>query len=331
MRYVKAVAPAKVNLALRVGAARSDGFHPLDTVFEALDIFEELEAWEAPDGEISLEFAPGLGDSLPVDSSNLAVRAAQALHCRSGVRRGVHMRITKHIPIAGGMAGGSADAAAALVAINALWELHFTDQELTQIGAEIGSDVPFVLLGGVAHGVNRGEQLHSVPAGAQHGFVMLINSRGLSTPEVFREFDRVRESDCAVLPTAPASTRALQAALARSDMAEVGALMVNDLEPPAFRLRPDIAQLIERLRAVAAVSGSGAESWREEPQLRAVRAELPPIFSVILSGSGPTVAVLCAPENTDSLAAVLAELFPELSAVAAHGPVAGARVLTAQD
>ena len=377
VRYVKVLAPAKVNLALRVGAARADGFHPLDTVFEALDIYEELEAWADPSGALSLEFAAGgLGADLPVDESNLAMRAALALRskgsemlqegrarqsegkisalapesneafackCSGSLYAGVpgaRMRITKRIPIAGGMAGGSADAAAALVALNSLWELGFTAAELAEIGSELGSDVPFALLGGIARGTSRGEILEPVPSGdgaARRAFVMLTNPEGLSTPAVFREFDRLAQLDqpdnsrscsphapATISPNAghascgaeatvqfagdggqqyPASTDRLVRAIMQGDHTGIAANMVNDLEAPAFSLRPDLGEIVAQLRA----DGVGQ--------------------AVILSGSGPTIAVMCDPSAVDQLADQLRQQFPQLAAVTALGAAHGARVI----
>lgn len=416
MRYVKAIAPAKVNLALRVGAARSDGFHPLDTVFEALDLYEEFEAWDDPSGDIALTFAPGLGSSLPVDASNLAIRAARELRRECGVSHGAKMRIAKHIPIAGGMAGGSADAAATLVGLNELWQVGLDAQELATIGARLGSDVPFALMGGVAHGTGRGEYLSAVPTNARHGFVMLTNPRGLSTPAVFRHFDAMMLPSAEPLSHgAPTSTQELRdvltdaaatisadekrgsadtcAGVSASGCADahtgarlsgnadgnaahhfgndagslerLGSLMVNDLEAPAFALRPDLERIIEQLRAMAHDSrgskdecgnkgregerrskgsadkrrgqGEREGTWSTHAAASQKTAATPngstsaPIFGVILSGSGPTLAVLCAPADATALAAELDCRFPELMAIAAHGPAEGARVVEVRD
>ncbi|XCB30761.1 hypothetical protein RQN30_05165 [Arcanobacterium hippocoleae] len=138
---IKVSAPAKVNLALRVGAPRTDGFHPLDTVFEALDIFDDVEAFHTETGEVTMEIR-GFGEYLPVDETNLVIRAARILQRETGVQAGAHLIVTKRIPVAGGMAGGSADAAAALTALNALWGLGLSGIKLAELGAELGSDIP---------------------------------------------------------------------------------------------------------------------------------------------------------------------------------------------
>lgn len=298
MRHVQRVVvsvPAKVNLALRVGGPRADGFHPLDTVFEALDIFDDVEV--RPAQELTLSIT-GLGEDLPTDESNLAIRAARALQERIGTHLGADIRITKRIPVAAGMAGGSADAAGTLLALNELWELGLSKDELMRIGAQLGSDVPFAFLGGLAHGVGRGEKLEPVRAGGMHAWVLLTRTEGLSTPAVFRQFD-------ALFPDAgaPAGTQVLRRALGEASLAAVGDLLVNDLQPAATSLRPEIGQEIERIAAAG--------------------------HHVILSGSGPTIAVLIEPERAEELAAQLRADFPYAVHVA-YGPAAGAHVRQVQ-
>lgn len=390
MKYVKALAPGKVNLALRVGAPRADGFHPLDTVFEALDIYEELEAWADPSGAITLEYdLAGFGADLPVDESNLAIRAAQALRERfveksvraaadkgnaadccdksftagyscseddidgeftshkdetgsdlpvspSAARFGAHMKILKRIPIAGGMAGGSADAAAALVALNALWELELDRAELAEIGADLGSDVPFILMGEIARGRSRGEDLVPLSSQCSHGFVMLVNNEGLSTPAVFKEFDRLtakreagaEDSDASrrgssflrdqgnnaemAKVSAPRSTAELCSALTEAqEVRDIAPYMGNDLENPAFSLRSDLREIVQKIRELQ-------------------RCNKDTGVGVILSGSGPTIAVLCEPNETQSVAAQLQLHFPELTMLCASGPAQGAGVCSVQ-
>lgn len=289
---VIASAPAKVNLALRVGSVRDDGFHPLDTVFEALDLFDDVTATHA-DG-LSMDIT-GLGTDLPCDESNLVLRAARLLQQATGTTRGAHLSVTKRIPVAGGMAGGSADAAATLVALNTLWELGLSGEQLLELGAELGSDVPFSLLGSIARGTSRGEKLESIKPGAMHGWVLLTNPVGLSTPAVFRKFD-----DLSSEAGQPASTEELCQAVQGNDLCKIGQLLINDLEAPAFALRPDLAEIVVALQTV----GHGA----------------------VLSGSGPTIAVLCEISQLESLGSELANAFPELSVVSAVGPAAGAHI-----
>ena len=302
-RTVRAVAPAKVNLALRVGAQRADGFHPLNTIFEAMNISEIVTAKDADSLSLEFDASTGLGGDLPTDSSNLAIRAGLALQEKFGVRAGAHLVIEKHIPVAGGMAGGSADAAAALVALNELWGIEASAEELAELAIGLGSDVPFALFGGVARGLSRGEDLEPIVAGAEHGFVMLTNPRGLSTPAVFREFDRMGVASGGE----PADTDDLRAAIQGNDLEAVGQLLMNDLEAPAFSLRPDLAETVGQLRNQMRTHGG--------------------YQGVILSGSGPTIAVLCRPSDAADLARELQREYPELTALAATGPVPGTHLI----
>lgn len=305
MHRVLVSAPAKVNLALRVGGPRPDGFHPLDTVFEALDVFDDVEVTAADELTVDIT-SPGdavaIAD-LPLDGSNLAMRAATALLDRRGLTGpgapGARISITKRIPVAGGMAGGSADAAGALVALNKLWDLGFGADELERIAADLGSDVPFALKGSVAHGQGRGELLEAVQVALVHAWVFLTRSDGLSTPAVFREFDRLN-------PQAgdPAPTTDLRAALESGSIDDIGAAMVNDLEEPAASLNPELGQMLGQLRADG--------------------------LHAILSGSGPTIAVLTDPDSLHAIAQQLAARYPHTTVLAACGPAAGAHVREAE-
>ncbi|MCI7551860.1 MAG: 4-(cytidine 5'-diphospho)-2-C-methyl-D-erythritol kinase [Actinomycetaceae bacterium] len=297
LEYVHAIAPAKINLALHVGGPRADGFHPLDTVFEAIDLFDDVIATpgKAP-GALTLEIH-GLGEDLPTDESNLAIKAGRILQDRFDARdRSAHISITKKIPVAGGMAGGSADAAGTLVALNELWELGASKEVLLSLAGELGSDVPFALIGSVAHGTQRGEVLEPIVPGTMHGFVIATNPRGLSTPAVFAEFDRL-------FPNAdqPASTRKVREAVEGVDLAQLGTLLANDLEIPAFSLRPDLADVFRR----SDEAGHG----------------------VVLCGSGPSIAVLCDVSDGAELARDAQRAFPDLHIVTAYGPAAGAHVV----
>lgn len=308
MHNVRVLAPAKVNVALRVGAPRPDGFHPLDTVFESLDLFDEILAEAHSEGIVVSMEGQGAED-LPVDESNLVVRAARALIERTGYTGGARIRVRKRIPIAGGMAGGSTDAAGTLVALNDLWELGLSRHDLFAVAADLGSDVPFCLLGGLARGRGRGEQLESLRPGAMHSWVFLTSSEGLSTPAVFREFDRLHDAGATgstehAVPAEPASTDPLCLALAGADLDSVAEHMINDLQGAAFSLRPDLARIVDEL------VGFGV---------------------VILSGSGPTIAVLNDDATTaDALAGRLKRLYPDLGIVRADGPSAGAHVVEAR-
>ena len=295
VKQVKASAPAKVNLALRVGAPRADGFHPLDTVFEALDIFDDVEAFAVDGTNLTMEIH-GIGADLPVDESNLVIRAARLLQQAAQVQFGAHLVVTKRIPVAGGMAGGSADAAATLVALNALWELGLSRMQLAEFAAQLGSDVPFALLGGIARGTSRGEQLVPVQPRSMHGWVILTNPTGLSTPSVFRKFDELNPE----APKLPEHTQPVLDALADGSLDRLAQVFENDLWVAAAALRPDLAQIFQELDGV----GVGR----------------------ILSGSGPSIAVLCEIEQLDQLAKQLRSRFKELGVVTAIGPAAGAHL-----
>lgn len=289
--------PAKVNLALRVGPPRFDGFHPLDTVFESLDVYDDVVATRAD--SISLTMS-GVGEDLPTDASNLAVRAAQLLQERHGVDDGVRLDITKRIPVAAGMAGGSADAAATLVACSRLWGLDLPLAELLELGGELGSDVPFALLGGLAHGVGRGEALESMESGIDHNWVLLTDASGLSTPEVFREFDSIMGYTRVPEALVP-ETLELRKALECGDRCAAQEHMINDLEEPAFSLRPELRETMRTLRARGHVA--------------------------LLSGSGPTIAVLAeSADRADALARELAALFPRHGVLRANGPAGSTHV-----
>src|SRR5690606_21764926 len=181
--------PAKVNVQLAVGAARPDGFHDLANVFLAVGLYDEVTVTGSDELRVTCS-GPGSGQ-VPLDESNLAARAARALAGRTGREARVHIHIDKDIPVAGGMAGGSADGAAALLACDALWGTGASREELLEICAELGSDVPFSLVGGAALGTGRGERLTELEVGGTFHWVFALAGRGLSTPAVFREFDRL--------------------------------------------------------------------------------------------------------------------------------------------
>ncbi|WP_449341646.1 4-(cytidine 5'-diphospho)-2-C-methyl-D-erythritol kinase, partial [Streptomyces canarius] len=204
--------PAKVNVQLAVGAARPDGFHDLANVFLAVGLYDEVTVTPADELRITCE-GPDAAQ-VPLDRTNLAARAAIALAARRGIEPNVHVHIAKDIPVAGGMAGGSADGAGALLACDRLWGTGASRAELLAICAELGSDVPFSLVGGAALGVGRGERLTSLETGGTFHWVFAMAGRGLSTPAVFREFDRLAEGREIPEPVASAE---LLGALAKGD------------------------------------------------------------------------------------------------------------------
>ncbi len=295
---VRVRVPAKVNLALRVGETDEHGYHRLGTVFQALSLTDEVTVEAGRPGVYRLTFRGEGSAFLPTDDTNLATRAAKLMASRFEVEgAGCTMTIRKRIPVAGGMAGGSADAAAVLVACNELWRLGASLDELHEIGAELGADVPFLLHGGTAIGTGRGDEILPVMTRGTYHWVLALSHGGLSTPAVFREFDRVSEPRPTDIPVE------LLAALAEGDVAAVGAAMVNDLADAAVRLQPTLEATLQ-LGLDAGAAGA------------------------IVSGSGPTCAFLAdSPERAELVAEALS-VFSGVRAVRmAHGPVEGAKVV----
>ncbi|MFD9482390.1 MULTISPECIES: 4-(cytidine 5'-diphospho)-2-C-methyl-D-erythritol kinase [Streptomyces] len=289
--------PAKVNVQLAVGAARPDGFHDLANVFLAVSLYDEVTA--TPADALTITCTGPDADQVPLDRTNLAARAAEILAARAGIEPAVHLHIAKNIPVAGGMAGGSADGAAALLACDTLWGLDTPRAELLDICAELGSDVPFSLVGGAALGTGRGELLTPVGAGTFH-WVFAVADGGLSTPAVFREFDRLT-ADTPV--PAPEASPALLAALASGDADALGATLANDLQAAALSLRPQLA------RTLAAGVDGGA-------------------LAALVSGSGPTTAFLCRDaESAEKVAAALEASGTCRATRVASSPAPGATVL----
>ncbi|MEU3828316.1 4-(cytidine 5'-diphospho)-2-C-methyl-D-erythritol kinase [Streptomyces sp. NPDC029080] len=284
--------PAKVNVQLAVGAARPDGFHDLANVFLAVGLYDEVTV--TPADELRVTCAGPDAGQVPLDRTNLAARAALALAGRRGVEPAVHIHIAKDIPVAGGMAGGSADGAGALLACDTLWGTGASRAELLAICAELGSDVPFSLVGGAALGVGRGELLTPLEVGGTFHWVFAMAARGLSTPAVFREFDRLAEGR--EIPEPVASAELLEA-LAKGDADALAAATANDLQPAALSLFPELARTLEAGREAGAlatlVSGSGpttafltrdagaaekvAEALRSSGTCRTVRTAAAPV------------------------------------------------------
>lgn len=301
MPSVTARAPAKVNVGLSVGAPRKDGFHDVATAYHAISLHDELVAAEADELSISVTTSDGEPvDGVPQDRTNLAVAAALAVAERAGVEPLVRLHVTKAIPVAGGMAGGSADAAAALVACDALWRTGLSRTELLELAAGLGSDVPFSLVGGTALGTGRGEVLTPVLARGRFEWVVAIADDGLSTPEVYAECDRLREGR--VLPD-PRVPDGLMAALRSGDADALGAALHNDLQEAACSLRPELRETLETGAEAGALGG-------------------------IVSGSGPSVVLLArSKEHAIDIAVALSATGTCRSVRRAHGPVAGARVI----
>jgi 4-diphosphocytidyl-2-C-methyl-D-erythritol kinase len=295
--------PGKVNLYLQVGDRRDDGYHELTTVFHAVSLLDEVTVRNAD--TLSLEMVGEGAESLPADERNLAWRAAELMAEHVGRAPDVAITVDKTIPVAGGMAGGSADAAAVLVAINALWELGVPRRDLHALAARLGSDVPFALHGGTALGTGRGEELATVLARSTFHWVLAFADGGMSTPAVFAEIDRLRDAKERTLPPALSDPEPVLAALASGDPAALAPLLGNDLQAASLSLDPGLRRTLRAGVEAGALAG-------------------------IVSGSGPTCAFLC----TSSSAAV--DIGAELAGAGvcrtvrvASGPVQGARVVPA--
>ncbi len=294
-------APSKVNLHLSVGDLRGDGYHELTTVFQALSLSDEVSVTPAP--ALSVVVRGADAKSVPTDERNLAWKAAVLLAAAAGREPLVEITIDKGIPVAGGMAGGSSDAAATLVALDAMWKLELPRAELTDLAAKLGSDVPFVLHGGTAVGTGRGEKLLPVLSRNSFHWVLALAKGGLQTPAVFAELDVLRSKG---EPPRLGAPDALMQALVSGDAHALAPLLGNDLQVAAVSLLPQLRRTLRAGLAAGALAG-------------------------IVSGSGPTCAFLCV--DADAAVSVGAELSGAgvcRTVRVASGPVPGARVVTSE-
>lgn len=303
VRSVLVRAPGKVNVSMRVGAVLPDGYHDVATAYQAVGLFEELRAER--DTELSLGFSgPIFTGALPVDRTNIVLRAAHLLQAKSGFRGGARMHVVKRVPIAGGMGGGSADAAAALVALDTLWGLGLARDELLALGAELGADVPFALTGGTAIGTGRGDRLSPALAKGPFHWVVALSDPGLSTPAVYSTLDELRarrgDDGDAVSGALQVDTAVLQA-LRSGDPNVLAATLHNDLQEAALHLRPELGDLLELGRRNGALAG-------------------------VVSGSGPTIAFLAA-DLDQALSLQIALSVARHTVLRATGPAHGARVV----
>ena len=298
-------APGKINVYLGVGGRHDDGYHALATVFQAVSLYEDVVARDAEDFSLTVL---GVADpsTVPIDDRNLAMRAAKLLASATGYAGGVHLELRKSVPVAGGMGGGSADAAAALVACDALWGTGLPPQRLHELAARLGADVPFALHGGTAVGTGRGDQLNPALARGRFDWVLVPSEEGLSTPQVYARLDTHRAENGALADDPPLSLDVpipVLQALRAGDPHSLAACMHNDLEVPALLERPALDDIISEGLHAGALSG-------------------------IVSGSGPTVAFLC--ETPESAQYVQSELMDAgRTALHVHGPVPGARIISA--
>ncbi len=293
--------PAKVNLQLSVGPREAAGFHNLVSVFQAISIFDEVTVSKTHSGNgVTITVTGEHTHGVPEDDSNLAVKAALLVGSKFDFDVDVHIEVKKSIPVAGGMAGGSADAAATLVAMDSLFNLEMSREELHALGSELGSDVPFMISGGTAIGQGRGDQLTAALSRGTYHWVLALSSVGLSTPAVYAECDRMRaERDIAE----PQVSDLLMQSLLAADAEAVGNSLINDLQNAACSLRPALSLVLEVGRDYGALGA-------------------------IVSGSGPTVAFLVADEDSGLDLAVALTASGVVGSVArAHGPVHGAKVI----
>jgi 4-diphosphocytidyl-2-C-methyl-D-erythritol kinase len=302
--FVTVRVPGKVNLQLSVGPKRSDGFHEIATVFQAVSLFDEVKVTLTDetdrDQRFSIEIKADHPHGIPTDKSNLAYVAAELMYKKFDLDDALNISINKSIPVAGGMAGGSANAAGVIVALDALFSLGLSRTEMEEIGSEIGSDVPFSIAGGTAIGTGRGEQLTPALARGSYSWVFALSSNGLSTPAVYGECDRLREG---MEISSPQVSESLMHALRSADAKALGKALQNDLQPAACSIRPALRLILDVGMDYGALGG-------------------------IVSGSGPTVAFLAEDEDHAlDLVVALTSSGVVGNVVRASGPVVGATVI----
>lgn len=324
MTAVTARAPGKINVFLHVGDRMDDGYHELVTVFQALDMYEEVTlrpCFDQPDTVVSNmsgnDTYPGLSPvhavtlkgrfgstAIPLDHSNLAVSAINRLAAQTGVHVPVEVEIEKNVPVAGGMGGGSADAAAALVAYAKLAGINDPDL-LRTVGAELGADVPFALRGGFAVGTGRGDELSPILSSGEFTWVLATSVDELSTPVVYHALDDLRDSGKA--PHAgdvQAQLADVLQAVGSGDAHALAQVVHNDMEPAAFGLLPAIAEVVDTGRQAGALAA-------------------------LMSGSGPTVGFLVEGATHALDLTVLLEASESVKhVVRATGPACGAHIVT---
>ncbi|MFC0681035.1 4-(cytidine 5'-diphospho)-2-C-methyl-D-erythritol kinase [Lysobacter korlensis] len=300
---VHARAPGKINVFLKVGALLDDGYHDVAIAYQAVSLYEDVRVHHADD--FSVEVAGTVEVSrVPTNGSNIAIKAARLLARKAGYRAGARISITKRVPVAGGMGGGSADAAATLLACDALWGTDLPREELLGLARELGADVPFALTGGTAIGTGRGDQLSPALAKGNFQWVLVLADFGLSTPAVYAELDRHRDRHAQDIfpadPTPTVDTNVLQAIRA-GDPHMLAETLHNDLQAPAIHLQPSLAEILELGEQNGALAG-------------------------VISGSGPTVAFLAA-DLDGALELQIALSAARMNVVRATGPVHGARIM----
>lgn len=301
---VHARAPGKINVFLKVGALLDDGYHDVAIAYQAVSLYEDVRAYPADDFSVSVSGSVALS-RVPTDASNIAVKAARLLARKTGFRGGARLEIEKHVPVTGGMGGGSADAAATLMACDALWGTALPRDEMLELAALLGADVPFAFTGGTAIGTGRGDQLSPALAKGQFQWVLALADFGLSTPAVYRELDTHRDrhsQDIYPAEVAPSVDVNVLQALRAGDPHMLAECLYNDLQAPAIHLESSLARVLELGEANGALAG-------------------------VVSGSGPTVAFLAA-DLDSALELQIALSAAQQTVVRATGPVHGARIIT---
>lgn len=301
---VTARAPGKINLHFGVGPLGDDGYHDVASVYQAVSMYEDVTATE-DDGFSVTVTGPAATADVPVDSSNLAARAAKLLAEHTGVRSGAALTLHKHVPVAGGMGGGSADAAAALLACDKLWRTNIGKPELAELASTLGADVPFALLGGTAVGTGHGDKLTPALGRGRYHWVLATSDDGLSTPRVYGELDKLRDGG-EVIPD-PVIPDIIMRALRLGDSVMLAGAVHNDLQRAATALNPKLAEILRVGEKAGALAG-------------------------LVSGSGPTIAFLVPhAEQALDLALILAASGAVDGVHRVTSPAAGARVLRPHD
>ncbi len=300
-RRVHVRAPGKINVFFEVGDVQPDGYHDVASVYQAVSLHEDLWASLSDHDQIVVTGDVDVS-GVPLDASNLALRAARLVAARVGYAGGIRLEIHKGVPVAGGMGGGSADAAAALVAMNELLGGSLGPLDLQLLGAQLGADVPFAVLGGTAVGTGRGDELATALVRGRFDWVLVTRDDGLSTPAVYGELDRLRAAVDILPPRGtPSADPAVLHALRSGSAHDLAGAIRNDLQPAACSMLPDLR---DDLRA----------------------GEQAGALAAFVSGSGPTLAYLAAdPDEAERIAAALQR--PGRQAFVAHGPVPGARIV----
>lgn len=293
--------PGKINLSLVVGAVEERGYHSLATVFQAVDLYETVTATRAEDMVLTID-SEVRGD-VPRDASNLALRAAELLRTELGISAAAALHVHKQVPVAGGMGGGSADAAATLVALDRLWGLGLSAEELRTLGSHLGADVPFAMLGHTAIGHGNGGELTTVLTHGDWTWLLAVPGGHLSTPEVYRRHDEIALAVGRSLAAAPGIDERQLEALSSGNAHLLGQTLHNDLQAAAFALHPGLEPVVETAERAGALGA-------------------------LVSGSGPTVAALVEDQaQAETIAAALQRQGLVQQCLIARGSAPGASIL----